>query len=317
MRKSNFRNAKYLIWISPMNFPHKIGISVCLIFAFAQIAFGADTPHDVRKTQTFQKPWQKLNLGLTWLPSDGNEGLGMTRLNFDVTFPFAVPQARRTLASSYFTVTPKFEYTDINWKRDTEFPDTLYDAGIGLTWVKPINERWSFMANATPRWASDGHESSNAARCSAMLGLNWTPNDRWKVLFGFAYLDREDDMNFLPYGGLIWTPNSDFRLELTAPRARIAKRLYSPSLNLSEQWAYLGFEIGGGCWAIRSQDHRADIATYREYSLLLGYEATESQCCTFNFEIAYTLGREIEFDKKTQCDFEPDDSISLRARLTF
>lgn len=265
-----------------------------------------------------RKPWQKLNLGLSWIPGDGSDGLGMTRFNIDATFPFAAPQTHSYLRSSYFMLTPKFEFTSVDWKRDTTFPDSLYDVGLGFSWFKPINDRWSFMAGATPRWSSDGKESSGSVRCSAMFGLNWTPNDRWKVLLGIAYLDRDDDLDFIPYAGFVWTPNDDWRIEMTLPQARVAKRLRTASCHeMSEKWAYLGFRFGGGNWAIRSRDHRADMATYREYSFLLGYESVKRHRCTLNLEVAYTFGREMEFDKRTQPDFEPDDSVSLRARLTF
>lgn len=297
-----------------MKNPSIFGLYAFLMF-FGPSLFASELEY---RPPVQQKPWQKLNLGVSWIPADGSGGLGMTRFNIDAVFPCATLRSSYSTSPSYFLLTPKFEYTSVDWKRETSFPDSLYDVGLGMTWMKPINERWSFMASATPRWASDGKESDKSLRCSAMFGFNWTPNNRWKVILGAAYLDRDDDMNFIPYAGCVWTPNDDWRVEMTLPQARVAKRIDIPLFNqMSENWGYAGLGFGGGNWAVRSQNGLADVATYKEYSFVLGTESISQYGNTFNLEVAYTFGREMEFDRRTQRDFKPDDSISLRAKFTF
>lgn len=268
--------------------------------------------------------FQKLSLDLSWVPSAGSDGMGLTRFNTSATFALPGPRIRQ-YKPSFFLLSPNFGYTSVDWNRGSEFPNSLYNAGLNITWFQPINERWSGMLSVSPGWASDAKESKDSVRCPVVFGLTWTPNNRWKVVFGAAYLDRSD-ISFLPYGGLIWKPygNEDVRLELMAPQARFiwrscmerfAEQFADPCT--VETWHYVGGGFGGGTWAIRSENDQADLAMYREYSLVLGCERVKKGYYTCNFEIAYLFGRRMEFDKETQSTYKPDDSLHLRVKFTF
>lgn len=266
--------------------------------------------------------FQKFSVDLSWIPSGGSNGLGMTRFHTSATFALPGPKLRWS-KPSFFLLTPSFGYTDVDWKRKSPFPDSLYNASLNIAWIQTLNERWSMMLLASPGWASDGKESEDSVRCPVTFGMTWTPNKRWKVVFGAAYLDRSD-LSFMPYGGLVWTPNDDVKVELMAPQARLAWRSYSDGLlsqfdrkTAIERWNYVGFGFGGGSWAVRSVDNQADFAMSREFSLLLGCERIKKGYYTCNLEIAYLFGRRMKFDHETQSTYKPDDSLLLRLKFAF
>lgn len=240
--------------------------------------------------------------------------MGMTRFGINTSMMLPGP----TLLSnrkSFFSISPKFEYTGIDWDRDTVFPSSLYSAGASITWMQPINERWTGMITASPQWSSDGKESRYSVNCPTIFGLTWTPNSRWKVMMGAAYLGR-GDIPFIPFGGVTWTPNEDWRVELMAPQARILRRLTAYSNDDKQHWIFGAVGFGGGSWAIRSVDDRADLAEYREFSALFGYEFIRKNT-NLKIEAGYVFGREMKFDKNTQAKYKPDDAFVLRMQYSF
>ncbi|MCL2348733.1 MAG: DUF6268 family outer membrane beta-barrel protein [Planctomycetaceae bacterium] len=212
-------------------------------------------------------------------------------------------------------MTPNFGYTSAQWDGPQKFPSSLYTAGLNVGWMKPVNERWTLMANVMPHWASDGQATQDAVRCPLMAGMTWTPNRQWKVMFGAIYLDRSD-IAVLPFGGLVWTPNDDWRFELTAPQARISRRL-NISTSEFQRWGYVGGGFGGGTWAVESVNHQSDVAMFREYSVVLGYECVKTNSYTWGAEIGYLFGRRMDFDRNTQSRFEPNDSLMLQAKFSY
>jgi len=259
---------------------------------------------------------QRYHFGGSWIPAGGDEGLGMTEGNAGITLGLPGPRCGQ-YGPSYFMLTPNFSCTFAKWKGNGVFPGTLFHAGMSVTWLKPVNARWSFMASVMPSFSSDGKETRDSVRCPVMAGLNWVPNARWKVVFGIAYLNRSDIV-VLPYGGLIYAPDDDWRFELMAPQAKVARRLTAMSNPDINRWVYTGGGFGGGTWAIESVHDQADLAMYREYSVLLGYEAVRKQSgLVWNGEIAYIFGRKMMFDRGTQHSFHPNDSLALRFKVSY
>ncbi len=259
---------------------------------------------------------QRITFGGSWTPEGGDNGLGLTNAQAGLTFALPGPKWK-FFEKSFFLFSPGIKYTNAQWKYPTSFPDSLYNAGLTVTWMKPLNERWSLMLNASPSYSGDGKTSGETIRCPVMFGANWTPNSRWKVLMGVAYLDR-GDIPVLPIGGFTYTPNDDWKFECMAPQPRIARRLTGWSDSQIDRWLYLGGGFGGDTWAISSTGGRSDLAMYREFSVLLGYESVRKQgTFQWNAEIAYLFDRRMEFEHDTQPTFKPDDSLSLRVRVSF
>lgn len=201
----------------------------------------------------------KFDFQAKWIPESGSGGMEMLRFGIGTKLGLPGPELTNFgLKRSFFILNPNFDYTSVDWKPDTEFPDSLYTAGLNISWIQPFNDRWMLMVGASPSWASDGKETKDSIRCQGMFGFTWTPNKEWKVVFGGAYPDR-DDINFMPFGGAIWPPNEDWRLELMAPQARLAMRLREMSDRNYDRWVYTGVGVEGGNWAVRSVDDRADF----------------------------------------------------------
>lgn len=269
---------------------------------------------------------QKISFGASWTPEIGSDGMGLAEANVGVTFGLPGPDIGG-YGKSFFLLTPKFTYTNVQWDNPA-FPSSLYNAGLNITWLKPCNEHWSIMLNAMPSYASDGNATSDAFRIPVMLGANWEPNQHWKVVFGVAYTDR-GDYSVLPFGGVTYRPNDDWKFELLAPQARIAKRLhwggasqwdsYMRSFTTqSEHWGYIGFGFGGGSWAVESVRKRSDLAMYREFSFVLGFESLRRNSpLVWSAELAYVFARKVEFDHHTQRDLKPDDSLAFRVKCSF
>ncbi len=145
--------------------------------------------------------------------------------------------------------------------------------------------------------------------------LDCAPNA--KILFGVAYLDRED-VPILPVGGLLWYPHPDLKIELAVPRPRIARRIYWQGAFTDDvqDWAYVAGEFGGGTWAIRRVDGTNDLFTYRDYRLILGLQRKAIRGLDANLELGYVFSRAIEY-AGTSPDVHPSDTLMLRLGFTY
>ena len=252
----------------------------------------------------------------SYLPGLGNRGLEMTRIRFGATL--ALPGIGE---NCYFLISPSFEPIFVDWDGPEPFPNTLYNASLSCTMIKQLNERWGAMLSVSPRWCSDGRETKGAIGCPIILGMTWQKTPRMQIRFGVAYLDRNDDYNILPYGGIIWQPNDDWKYELMVPQLRVMRRCHYfhsvlPAENDSVHWAYIGIGFGGGSWAFESVGKQADVADYTEYSIVLGFESEKKQRLSWKTEFGYVFGRKMEFDRHTMQKFKIDDSIVLRLTLS-
>ena len=259
---------------------------------------------------------QGATVATSYLPNLGSRGLGMTQIRVGATM--GLPGIGK---NCFLLVSPSFEPTFIDWDGPEPFPDTLYTASLGCTMIKQLNERWGVMLSAAPRWSSDGHETQDAFGCPVIGGFIWNRSPRLQIRFGVAYLDRNDDLNVLPFGGLVWQPNDDWKYELMVPQLRVMRRCHFfgsalPNESESKHWAYVGIGFGGGTWAFEGVANRADVARYKEYSLVLGFESERKERLSWKTEFGYVFGREMEFDNGTMRDFDIGDTIMFRLTLS-
>ena len=260
--------------------------------------------------------FQGATVGVSYLPDLGSDGFEMTQVRAGASFGLPAP-----MKNSFFLLSPSFEPTYVKWDGPEPFPDTLYSASLGCMLIRKINERWSAMALVGPRWSSDGRETQSAVRCSLMGGMTWTKSLQWQFRFGVVYSNRNDSFNVLPFGGLIWTPNEDWKYELMAPMLRVSRRCHVfqqilPRQSGSTHWRYAGIGFGGGTWAIESVNKQPDVANYTEFSVVLGLESERMKRTAWKTEIGYVFGRSMNFEKDTMCKFNISDSIVLRATLS-
>ncbi|MDR1271054.1 MAG: hypothetical protein LBK82_16190 [Planctomycetaceae bacterium] len=261
--------------------------------------------------------FQKANFNALWAPnSGGHKGLGITQLDLSAMFalPFPTPDSPLIITPSFQTTffDPKIDYYTTN--------KTLYTTGLNFRWIKPVvQSKWTLDLGVAVQYSGDFKvKGSKAMRFPAHIAAVWGCNPRLKVILGVIYLDREDDYNWLPMAGLIWTPHEDISVELVAPRIRIAERVYwfgSAAGNETSDWIYAAFELGGGSWGYEFQNF-SDTIDYRDLKLLLGYERRCASGITLGFEFGYMFERKYELNR-LHYNTHPADCVFLRIRTSF
>ncbi|GHT30727.1 hypothetical protein FACS1894214_1150 [Planctomycetales bacterium] len=260
--------------------------------------------------------FQKVNFNTLWTPKSGSRGVGFTQ--FDVSASFAVPFFT---ADSPLIFTPTFQ----TWLLDPKDKNTfngwknLYSTGIDFRWLKPlIKDKLILDLGVTPLYSGTFHgKATKAMRYPAHIVGIWSFNPRLKIVFGVAYLDRDDDFNWIPMAGLIWTPHEDLNVELVMPRARISQRVRwfgNAAGDESSDWLYAGFEFGGGVWS-REYSGTTVGLDYRDFRALLGIERRCASGITLAFETGYMFARKFEFNNFGK--YEPEDTVFLRFRTSF
>lgn len=280
---------------------------------------------------------QRASLGFAWTPSMDAAGLELieTNVSFTSALPLPIPLLREHTKMTLLSVSPNFRYTHVQWNGDGQgegfLPESLYAGGVTVGLMSIVNERRRVIVNAMPAYSSDGKATSRSFVCPVMAALNCTYNERWNLTVGIIYLDRSD-IPVLPVGGAIYTPNENTRLELMMPQLKFAKRFLSrttlhadnvadnasaasptvPPTN--DNWWFLSGGFSGNSWAFRSVGDQDDFAMLREYVLKCGWEHTRPST-KWTLELGYLFGREIQFDRKTQNNLKPSDSLNLRLLL--
>ena len=198
-----------------------------------------------------------------------------------------------------------------------DLPPRLFDTYVSFRWIRPVTRRVTAFIGVTPGVYSDFRQGTDEAfRLTGYGTAIWHWRQNLKLVFGVAYLDR-DDIKVLPVGGLMWEPREDISVELTMPRPRVARRFAErPSrLGVTECWGYVAGELGGNRYAIQQQSGVNETLNFRDFRVLLGVERKSPLGeLTTAFEVGYVFGRDVEFETG-RGDFRPDDTVVLRGRF--
>jgi hypothetical protein len=149
-----------------------------------------------------------------------------------------------------------------------------------------------------------------------------------QLALGVTYLGR-DDIKLLPVGGFIWRPNQATELEAIFPRPRYNRRFTPPTViqRFSERpiapwlgfspyqqyWFYVGGELGGNTWAIRTPDGEDTRFTYSDLRLVMGIEQRASEGPRGRIEIGYVFDRYVRFTGETATPIH--DSFMMRGEI--
>jgi len=266
-----------------------------------------DRPPDAR-----DGVFQKLIFTSTWLNSGTAGGFGIAEQELKTVLGFPFPSRRSPLV-----VTPGFAVAYLDEPAGVDLPARVYEATVQFRWWKRFTPRFGIDFAVTPGVFGDFDQSGDEALRTpghVAARFEWTPN--LDVVLGAAYLDR-DDVSVLPIGGVVWTPHEDLKLELVAPRPRIARRVYwwGACTEEVQDWAYVAGEFGGGTWAIRRATGD-DVLTYHDFRAILGLERKALGGLDGRLEIGYVFGRELQFAGGAP-DVEPEDTVMVRAGLTY
>ncbi len=240
------------------------------------------------------------SLVVSWTSGDG-DALGMTDIDFRQTLVFP----RRP----GFMISPGTSVHFLAGPESVDLPETLYDNWLEFRWLKKFNDRWAMDLAVTPSLYTDyENTSSDAFRMTGRAIAVWTRSPEWQIMMGAVYLDREDIVA-LPVAGAIWTPNDEYKVELTFPRPRVLKQL-APK-GETKRWLYLGGEFGGGSWAIDRADGTPDVFTYSVWRMLVGYETQRGKNFKTRWEAGYVFNRKVEYESGVG-DYDPDNAFLLR-----
>ncbi len=249
--------------------------------------------------------WKKTVGTATWIaPNSG--GLGVTSFEARGSIEFPSFQA--------LWFVPRIAAHALNGSTATDLPGQLYDLSFETVVMLPIGERWFVQAALAPSFYSDGNNTgSDAIRMPGRALAFWKYSDTLTFTGGILYLDR-DDVKAIPSAGLIWNPNEDWKLELAAPRPRIAWRFSHD--DDSARWGYLVGEFGGGTWAIRRASGLNDVATLSDYRLMAGYERKWTSGRSWLVEAGYVFSRTLEYTS-TLGDTDLPSTALVRLGITF
>jgi hypothetical protein len=258
--------------------------------------------------------FQKLNGSILGIPNSGKKGLGLLQTDISIITAFPLPTEKSPLI-----ITPSFSHKRFSRKSADSLD--LYNTGVDFRWLFPVIDRKLSFDIATSVLYSGNFEgsTSKAIRYPSHIAAIWNFNPRLKLIIGIAYLDRSDDYNLLPIGGLIWTPNPDINVELLFPIMRITRRLtyfdqWDTNSNKNfTRWIYGAFEIGGSSWNYERNGKNNEI-NYHDFRFAIGYEHRCNSGTTLGIETGCVIGREIEI--KPSPTYKPDTAFFIRLRIS-
>jgi hypothetical protein len=91
----------------------------------------------------------------------------------------------------------------------------------------------------------------------------------------------------------------------------------SPVPGSDEYWAYVAIEFQNAIWAFEQTDGMPDVFASRDYRLLLGLERKVVGGISYRAEVGYVFNRDIKLASVSGDDISLDDTLLLRAGLTY
>lgn len=283
-----------------------------------------DVPFPMELPSGPRKPWfppgsrqgffQKVKFTGTYLPRFEDDSLGMSDLELDVVL--AVPFFTR---ETPLLITPFYGVHFIDGPDTPDVPPRLHDAAVTLQNFRPLSDTWMAMFDITlGQFADDSSfDSSDAFRITGGGAGVYRPSDHWKWVLGATYVNRANT-DILPVVGFIYTPNDDAEYRLVFPAPRIAWRLpWTDVPGQDERWFYIAGEFGGGAWAVErtsGASERLDITDWRIY---VGLERKIIGGLSRRVELGYVFARTMEYSSAPDNEISLDDTLMLRAGLTY
>jgi hypothetical protein len=257
--------------------------------------------------------FQKILFDGTWLAPGGEDGMGMYDLRLQSIFALPCPTINSPLV-----ITPGFEVHFLDGPQNVDLPPRLYDATMQFRWLSQATPTLGLDLSVTPGVFSDFDQgSSKSFRLPWHAAAAWTCSDTTKLVAGVAYLDRWD-VEWIPIGGMIWTPRDDWKFDLIFPEPKIANRVaWTGQLeDKIQDWIYLAAEFTGDVWAIRSTAGENEQVLLSDYRIILGMERKVLGGLSSKIEIGYVFNRRIRFTGSTPDD-RPNGTVMLRGGITY
>jgi len=243
------------------------------------------------------------------LTGNRSTGLGMTDLTWQTIFAFPFFTREKPLL-----ITPYFGVHWLTGPVPTDLPPRLYDVSLEFRILRQVTPKLGVDFAVAPSIFSDFENMTHKAYRVTGRGVGlYTFNDRWQLAGGVAYLGWAT-LPVLPVGGLIWTPNEDWRFEAIVPRPRALQRFFDGVHG--DWWCYAAGEVGGNSYAIERASGLDDVATYRDFRFELGLERRGDTGTYHRFEFGYVFGRKVSYESGTPT-FDPSPTVMFRGEAVF
>jgi hypothetical protein len=253
---------------------------------------------------------QEVRIDYTWMDGKNDKPNYFSYNNVELTATFALPFLYSQ--QNPLLVTPGFDFYFL----DTPISDTprAYDAFIDTEWNPQITPYFGGELGFRIGIYSDFEKwDGRALRYTGhgLLTLMLSPS--FKLKGGIVYFDRVD-VKLLPAGGVVWTPNQDWRFDVLFPNPRISRRMCTSGV--SDWWAYVRGEYGGDSWVFSTPIN--DQVDYNDYRIALGIESVRrGGGGNFLFEVGYAFKRELVARGNRNNPLDVPDTVFLRAGLAF
>ncbi len=226
---------------------------------------------------------------------------GLVTFDVDATVPLLGP-----LGTPPPLIKVGFGYTELFAAEAFELPDDLFEYSIGMTWIRPVNDRWTVLAILGATMATDNENRSSDAWQfrGGVLGI-YDGSEHWKWTVG-AIATGRDDLPVIPAVGVIWQPRPEWRIDLNFPRPTF--NVLIADTGSRQQWVFAGGGINGKTWAYERSATVDDRITYRDLRIVAGWESRPTAAAgmpfafgkTIRAEIGYAFAREFEFLSDTR-----------------
>ncbi len=213
-----------------------------------------------------------------------------------------------------------FGYTNLFGADSFGLPQDLFEYSIGMTWVRPINDRWTLLTITGATMATDNeNRSSDAWQFRGGLLALWKYGPNWTWTLGAIATGRED-LPVIPAVGAVWNPNPSVRFDLTFPQPKVNYLLRDHGAN--QHWLFAGFGINGTTWAYQRGSDVDDRLTYRDLRVMVGWERRPTATARLPFPVGRTIRAEVglafarEFEYFNDTFQQPLDSSFLMGLTT-
>ncbi len=215
-------------------------------------------------------------------------------------------------------VTPGFQ-TDwfqgpVSGPGGPDLPPRVYAAYLDFAWFPHCNDWLGAELGLQPGVWTDFHNvNSDSLRILGRALGTVALSPTLDVRFGVIYLDRVD-IKILPAGGFYYRPTPDWDMYLVFPNPKVRKFL--TAIGNTKWYGYAAGEYGGGSWTVEREniDDRID---YNDIRVIGGLEWETQTHIRGHLELGYVFDREIVFVSGDPPSFKPDDTIMLRAGVSF
>jgi len=175
---------------------------------------------------------------------------------------------------------------------------------------------WNWQIGFTPQINSDFHRTLDwyAYMFDGRAVLFYQSSPKWRWAFGAAYWNRVVD-RFIPYGGVIWTPDDKWEFRLFFPKTRISR--YLGAAHGNHYWAYFTAEYNVQAYQVDLQDplHVKTRAQMSDDRLALGISVQRNAATGFA-EVGVVLDRHFTFRNDTP-DFSINNALMLRTGFLY